>query len=71
MNMAKIDPVEFTVTINEWQLCPKCSGQGFVSKPSGLAGDVLTWSSSTTAAHVCDLCNGKKIISKVNGLPPE
>ena len=43
------------------QICPKCNGQGIVSKPPWVAGDVDTWNSTATT-HVCDLCNGAKII---------
>jgi hypothetical protein len=46
---------------NAWQLCPKCLGQGIVSKPPYIAGDVNNWSSSSTS-FVCDVCNGAKII---------
>lgn len=41
--------------------CPKCDGQGIVSKPPLLAGDVFIWSSTQTA-YTCDVCNGAKII---------
>lgn len=41
----------------KWQLCPKCSGQSLVSKPSHIPGDVAEWS-STSAAFVCNMCNG-------------
>ena len=44
-----------------WQLCPKCNGQGIVSKPGDIPGDINEWTSSETS-YVCDLCNGKKII---------
>ena len=44
-----------------YQLCPKCHGQGTVSKPPYIAGDVFQWS-STSALHVCDVCNGAKVI---------
>lgn len=44
-----------------YQLCPKCNGQGFVSKPPYVAGDIYEWSSSQTS-FVCDVCNGAKII---------
>lgn len=58
--------------INEWQLCPKCNGFGgwnkydydsFIKKPST--------TEESLQYVICDLCNGKKIISKVNGLPPD
>ena len=41
-----------------WQLCPKCTGQGKVSKPPYVAGDVQQWCSSSTS-FVCDMCNGQ------------
>lgn len=42
-------------------LCPKCNGQGIVSKPPYVAGDVHECS-STSATHTCDVCNGTKIL---------
>lgn len=47
----------------EWQICPKCNGQGTVSKPPYLAGDITEWS-STEVSFQCDVCNGNKIITK-------
>lgn len=44
-----------------YQLCPKCNGQGVVSKPPYVAGDVHEWA-STSSAFPCDVCNGNKII---------
>jgi len=44
-----------------YQLCPKCNGQGQVSKPPYIAGDVYEWSSSS-CIFPCDVCNGSKII---------
>ena len=43
-----------------WQKCPVCNG-------TGKSADFVTTSSTIP---VCDVCNGKKIISQVNGLPP-
>ena len=48
-------------SLNEWQLCPKCSGSGFVSSLNGTV---------YTSMETCDVCDGKKIISKQTGLPP-
>lgn len=48
--------------MNEWQLCPKCKGEGFYER-------IITGRPGYNA--ICDVCNGKKIISKVNGLPPQ
>lgn len=41
-----------------YQKCPKCDGQGIVSKPPWLAGDISTWVSSETSY----ICNGEKVI---------
>lgn len=49
------------VTHSAYQLCPKCNGQGIVSKPPWVAGDVYEWS-STQSQFTCDVCNGAKII---------
>lgn len=46
-----------------WQVCPKCQGQGIVSKPSWIPYGVDNWS-STSAFFVCDICNGAKIIER-------
>ena len=53
----------------EWHKCPKCDGQGIVSKPPWIAGDVYEWS-STTLTHQCNVCNGQMIIqSPLNPKP--
>lgn len=61
--------------INEWQLCPKCNGFGGWNKcnyESFIKKHETTAPKEESLEYVlCDLCNGKKIISKVNGLPPE
>lgn len=44
-----------------YQKCPKCDGQGIVSKPSHIAGDVNQWTSADTS-YTCDICQGNKII---------
>ena len=43
------------------QLCPKCNGQGSVSKPPYVPGNSTTWLSDTSS-YTCDLCNGAKVI---------
>ena len=45
-----------------YQICPKCNGQGMVSKPPWIAGDQNTWVSSETS-YICDVCDGAKIIA--------
>lgn len=48
------------VTYNYYQLCPKCNGQGIVSRPPCVAGDIYAWNGSST--YICDVCNGSKVI---------
>ena len=50
-----------------WQTCPKCNGQGWMSKPSWITGDTNEWT-STSAMHVCDICWGAKIIQTPKSL---
>jgi DnaJ-class molecular chaperone len=42
-----------------WQKCPVCSGTG---------NSFNSLSNSTSV--ICDVCNGRKIISEMTGLPP-
>lgn len=42
-------------------VCPKCQGQGLVSKPPWLPAGIDKWTSGETA-YTCDVCNGQKII---------
>lgn len=42
-----------------WQKCPICEGTGFYSLPL-----------SATTTEKCSVCDGKKIISELTGLPP-
>jgi hypothetical protein len=44
-----------------YQLCPKCNGQGIVSKPPWVPAEQQKWSSSSVH-HVCDVCLGAKIL---------
>jgi len=59
----KVDAVVSGKFADAWQKCPKCDGQGIVSKPPYVAGDVHEWS-STSAVHTCNVCNGAKIIKR-------
>ena len=52
-----------------WQICPKCKGQGIVSKPPNVPGDVYDWSESSVS-YPCNLCNGQMIIGVATGKPP-
>lgn len=54
---------------NQWQICPKCTGQGKVWMMPGQPW-VETFS-GTGEAFECDVCKGKKIISVITGKPPE
>ena len=49
-----------------YQLCPKCNGQGQVSKPPYIPADVHVWASSS-GIFFCDVCNGSKIIPMYHG----
>ena len=44
------------------QLCPKCQGQGIVSRPPWVPADVTTWSAPTVAPYRCNLCDGQMVI---------
>lgn len=43
-----------------WQKCPVCNGTGKDPNPGTF----------NTAAPVCTVCNGEKIISQLTGKPP-
>ena len=58
---ASIEANPMLAAVVPYQLCPKCNGQGTVSKPPYIAGDVYEWSSSSCQFQ-CDVCNGQKII---------
>lgn len=53
-----------------YQLCPKCNGQGQVTKPPYTPGDVNEWVSSSIIFQ-CDVCNGSKIIPMFQPTPPK
>jgi len=46
--------------MNNWQLCPKCNGQGTNYNNNAI-----------TTSCICDLCNGHKVISAFTGKPPQ
>lgn len=49
--------------IAEWQLCPKCQGQGRVCKPPYLGAEVQSWSATQTDWE-CGVCHGAKILQR-------
>lgn len=42
--------------------CPVCNGQGHVSTPPWIAGDVETWTSASIETYECRVCNGAGIV---------
>lgn len=42
--------------------CPVCDGQGLVSRPPWLSGDVREWTDTTTAPYECRACGGKGFV---------
>lgn len=48
-----------------WQKCPICNGSGIAQLENG-----YTQYNDYTVTPKCNVCNGMKIISEVNGLPP-
>lgn len=45
-----------------FQVCPKCDGQGIVSKPPTMPGDIHNWSATNIGPYKCPVCNGNKLI---------
>lgn len=41
--------------VSEWQLCPKCNGEGIISNYPA---------TTTNVTRQCDVCNGAKILAK-------
>ena len=44
--------------------CPVCYGQGTVSKPPWIAGDVQTWETGDTQLYPCPPCRGTGLVWK-------
>jgi hypothetical protein len=44
-----------------YQVCPKCNGQGIVTIPDHVVGNVSEWISDKSS-YPCNVCNGAKII---------
>lgn len=55
-----------------WQVCPLCKGDGFISNPLSdhNMGFMQGGQFRFTNESPCTVCNGKKIISQLNGQPP-
>lgn len=56
-----------------WQVCPLCNGEGFIhNKLSDHDMGFFAPGGGVrfTKDFDCTVCNGKKIISEVTGLPP-
>lgn len=43
-------------------VCPVCNGQGIVSKPPNIPGDVNQWVSSGTGGYTCPACKGNCVL---------
>lgn len=41
------------------ELCPLCNGQGTVSKPPYIDGDVSYWTDSVSGGYTCKMCGGR------------
>jgi len=52
--------------MSKYQKCPKCNGQGTVSRPPWVPGDVYMWSSSSSV-YTCDVCHGAKVLYVPDG----
>jgi hypothetical protein len=51
--------------------CPVCYGQGIVSKPPWISGDIHIWGGADTSSYECKACSGRGILwcSDVNDYP--
>lgn len=63
LEFGQLDAVVGIANGGQWQKCPKCDGQGIVSKPPWIAGDQNTWTDTQTS-HTCNLCNGQMVIKQ-------
>jgi hypothetical protein len=55
---------------NQWQLCPKCHGQGVIGYPPNQPLAVEHYTASQTTWQ-CDVCNGAKILATPCWKPKE
>ena len=42
--------------------CPVCEGQGTVSRPPHVAGDVHEWTDTSAGPWTCHACDGKGVV---------
>jgi len=61
-NQHLIDTEASLIGYIPYQTCPVCSGQGTVSRPPYIAGDVHEWTSSGTPVYPCTVCKGEGVI---------
>jgi len=66
------EEINHNVTLVNYQLCPKCNGQGVVSEPPYTMIDIHGESSAEpTSAFICNICKGEKIIPLFPINPPQ
>jgi hypothetical protein len=58
-----VEPEVSDANGGHWQKCPKCDGQGIISKPPWINGDQNTWTASE-GSYTCNLCNGQMVIKQ-------
>jgi DnaJ-class molecular chaperone len=51
------DPIERKPVFGEWQLCPKCNGEGTVTEQT-------TSAFIATVTRTCPVCNGAKVLAR-------
>ncbi len=66
MQVTEVDPQAISNS-GQWVRCPKCDGQGIVSKPPWIAGDQNTWT-DTQLTYTCNLCKGMMVIKQRNSV---
>lgn len=52
----------FFESISKPHKCPVCDGQGLVSRPPEVAGDLETFSSTSCGPWQCKACGGQGVI---------
>jgi len=49
--------------------CPICAGTGLVSRPPWIAGDIESYTTSTTGPYPCNACGGQGYIMSPPPIP--